>query len=252
MPIKGLGWKPPLPNAHKKWFKDFCRVSATNPNVVDLGPECPPIYDQGQLGSCTSFSSCSLAQFLILKSKLWDFVPSFLAEYYWTRLGEGTQSQDAGASVQDAVNTLHTWGLANSALWWYNVNKFAVKPNHDVANDAGKHKIGTPVALQQNLNELQTCLADGYPFVFGFTVYQSFETIGSDGIMPLPKPNEQILGGHAVMAVGYNNTTQYVKVRNSWGVDFGLSGYFLMPYSYLLNTNYCSDFWTANSVTELP
>ncbi len=248
--IKGLGWHPPLPNAHRKKYEDHFSITS-NPPSVDLESLCPPIYDQGALGSCTANAAAGMAQFLVRKENLWDFVPSRLAIYYWTREKEGTTSQDAGASVQDAVATLYDRGSPNEALFWYNISKFAVKPSHNIVNDAAKHKCDVPLSVPQNLNYMQTCLASGYPFAIGFTVYSSFENIGSDGIMPMPLASESILGGHSCLVIAYDDSTRYFKVRNSWG-NWGLRGNFLMPYDFLLNGNYASDFWTCNKIVELP
>ncbi len=93
---------------------------------------------------------------------------------------------------------------------------------------------------------MRTCLADGYPFVFGFTVYESFEsaTVARTGRANLPKPGEKVLGGHAVMAVGYNDKQKRFIVRNSWGTGWGKKGYFTMPYAYLDDRDLSDDFWT--------
>jgi C1A family cysteine protease len=93
---------------------------------------------------------------------------------------------------------------------------------------------------------MKLCLATGYPFVFGFSVYESFETeeVAITGIIPMPSKDEQLLGGHAVMACGYNDTVQRFMIRNSWGVDWGQKGYCEMPYQYLQDRNLSDDFWT--------
>ena len=99
---------------------------------------------------------------------------------------------------------------------------------------------------------MQTCLASGQCFVFGISVYDSFESqqVASTGVVPMPNlQTEQLLGGHAVMAIGYNNAQKRLLVRNSWGLDWGLSGnlkgYFTLPYDYVTNPNLASDFWTV-------
>jgi len=100
------------------------------------------------------------------------------------------------------------------------------------------------------LNTLKGCLASGYPFVLGITVYETFESddVAKTGTVPLPKAKEKVVGGHAVLAVGYNDKTQQFIVRNSWGPKWGLRGYFMIPYGYLTNTNLADDFWTIRTV----
>ncbi len=91
-----------------------------------------------------------------------------------------------------------------------------------------------------------SCLAEGYPFVFGFAVYDYFEsaTMARTGILKMPTANEQMLGGHAVTAVGYDQSKKRFLVRNSWGTAWGLKGYFWMPFEYLTDRNLSDDFWT--------
>lgn len=94
---------------------------------------------------------------------------------------------------------------------------------------------------------MRACLASGFPFVFGFTVYDAFDTpaVAKSGVLNLPKAKERPLGGHAVMAVGYDDTVKRFTVRNSWGPDWGRKGYFTMPYDYLADRNLSDDFWTV-------
>ena len=100
-----------------------------------------------------------------------------------------------------------------------------------------------------SLIEMKRCLAEGYPFVFGFTVYESFESpaVAKSGRLDLPKPNEKSMGGHAIMAVGYDDATKRLLIRNSWGTDWGLAGYFTMPYDYAADRNLADDFWTIRA-----
>jgi C1A family cysteine protease len=102
----------------------------------------------------------------------------------------------------------------------------------------------------RSLPQLRGCLAEGFPFIFGFTVYESFESdaVASTGVAPMPGPGERVLGGHAVLAVGYDDADQRFLVRNSWGTKWGNGGYFTMPYAYLTERNLSSDFWTLRTV----
>lgn len=108
---------------------------------------------------------------------------------------------------------------------------YAKKPTAACFTEAAKHKVKSYQRLTPILETLKGCLASGFPFVFGFTVYQSFESqqVAQTGIMPMPAPSEKVVGGHAVLAVGYDDSTQHFIVRNSWGDGWGLKGYFMMP-----------------------
>lgn len=244
---KMLGWHPGLPKPTPfKYFpqRGFMGV----PTLVDLQPQCPPIFDQETLGSCTAQAGAALSQFLMKKLGRPWWTPSRLAIYWNARVLENTSKIDSGASLSDTMIVLTKIGSPHESFWWYDINKFAVKPNQQVANDAGKHKIKQGLSVAQDLLHMKSCLSEGFPFVFGFCVYDSFESqaVTTTGIMPMPKQTEQMLGGHAVMAIGYDDKKQMFKIHNSWGTRWGLGGYFWMPYEFIANNNYASDFWTAH------
>jgi C1A family cysteine protease len=104
--------------------------------------------------------------------------------------------------------------------------------------------------FREMLTQMKGCLASGFPFVIGFTVYESFESdeVAKTGRMPMPAPREHVLGGHAVMVVGYDDKVERFRMRNSWGTSWGLKGYFTMPYAYLLDDNLSDDFWKITLV----
>ncbi|HEY0804807.1 MAG TPA: C1 family peptidase, partial [Pseudonocardiaceae bacterium] len=113
------------------------------------------------------------------------------------------------------------------------------------------HNLATSyLRVSQNLDQMRGCLASGYPFVLGFTVYQSFETqlVAQTGEAQLPAPGEQVVGGHAVLVTGYDDGQQRFLVRNSWGTGWGKDGYFTIPYAYLTNPQLASDIWTVRVV----
>src|SRR3954453_8116393 len=100
-------------------------------------------------------------------------------------------------------------------------------------------------SIARNVADMKGCLAAGFPFVFGFTVYESFRSVTQNGEVPLPSLGEKVIGGHAVLAVGYADDEQKFVCRNSWGDQWGDAGYFYMPYAYLLDSNLSDDFWTV-------
>jgi C1A family cysteine protease len=221
------------------------------PPSVDLRSACPPIVDQGELGSCTANAIAGALEFDQMKQKLVDvFPPSRLFIYYNERVIEGTVNEDSGAMIRDGIKTVSKEGAPHEPLWPYDISKFKVKPSAAAYKDGAKHPAILYQRLNQTVDQLKGCLASGFPFVFGFSVYESFETqvVAKTGKVPMPKPKEKQLGGHAVLAVGYDDAQRRFIVRNSWGVGWGLKGYFTIPYDYLTNANLADDFWTIKQV----
>jgi C1A family cysteine protease len=248
----GYGWLRDLPDA-----RDFAYAAPLNrfpqglPPSVDMRPACPPVYNQGQLGSCTANGIAGAIEFDQGKIGNSEFTPSRLFIYYNERVIEGTVNQDSGAQVRDGIKSVVTLGAPPETDWPYVIANFAERPPPLAYTDAKLDLVSSYARVTQSLAQMQGCLAEGYPFVFGFTVYQSFESqaVASSGIVPMPSPGEATVGGHCVLAVGYNNTTRTFIIRNSWGTGWGMNGYCTMPYEYLLDAQLASDFWTIRSVT---
>jgi C1A family cysteine protease len=147
--------------------------------------------------------------------------------------------------IRDGIKTLKHQGVCAEKKWPYIISKFAAKPSPACYKEALDHQI-TSYHRILTLDEMRRCLAEGFPFVFGFTVYESFESqeVAKTGIVPMPQPNERSIGGHAVLAAGYDEAQQRFIIRNSWGIGWGQKGYFTIPYDYAANRNLSDDFWT--------
>jgi C1A family cysteine protease len=249
--IKRYGWVPDLPDARDYMYAAPVEMMAKLPSKVDLRPNCPPVYDQGQLGSCTGNAIAGAVQFDREKQKLKpDFVPSRLFIYYGERVIEGTVNSDAGAQIRDGIKVVAKQGVPPETDWPYDITKFADKPPPKAFTDALKDLAVSYSRVAQNLGQMKGCLASGFPFVFGFTVYDSFESqqVAQTGVVPMPASGESVLGGHAVVAVGFDDGQQRFIVRNSWGTGWGMQGYFTIPYAYLTDTGLASDFWTIRLI----
>ena len=219
--------------------------------MVDLRLYCPPVYDQGQLGSCTANAIGAAHEFAQFKQKLpYVFVPSRLFIYYNERAMENTIASDAGANIRDGIKTINTIGVCPEILWKYEISRFTQKPPSKAYEQALSYKSVNYKAVSQSLNQMKGCLASGFPFVFGFSVYESFESeeVAQTGIAPMPGINEVCQGGHAVLCVGYDNSKGVWIVRNSWGNLWGQKGYFTLPYEYLTNPDLANDFWTIKLI----
>ncbi len=251
--VRKMGWKPSLPDLRDHKYSAYLPVRslAMLPPKVDLRPHCPPVYDQGELGSCTANALAGLAQFLLIRAGKPSFVPSRLFVYYNERVLEDSVSEDSGASLTDGIKVLNKIGAPHESLWWYNVKKFAVKPGKAVYADAAKHLLGEYLSVDNTrIEEIKTVLSAGYPVVFGFTVYDSFmsDATAKTGVVRMPGKKEKIQGGHAVALVGYDDSDHTFLVRNSWGIGWGDGGYCHMPYAYVTDRDLSDDFWTAHAI----
>ncbi len=249
--VSRYGWLPDLPDQRDLVYA-APRLGLTKlPEKTDLRKACPPIYDQGQLGSCTANAIGGAFEFGLLKqSQAKDFMPSRLFIYYNEREIEHSVNSDSGAMIRDGIKTVNKQGVCPENMWPYNVAMFADKPSSACYANALQHQVLSYQRVDRNLNQMKSCLADGYPFVFGFTVYESFEsaTVAKTGKLNMPKKGEGAVGGHAVMAVGYDTAAKRFIIRNSWGTGWGLGGYFTMPFDYLMEGNLSDDFWTIRQV----
>ncbi|HVO32856.1 MAG TPA: C1 family peptidase [Elusimicrobiota bacterium] len=243
--IARYGWIPDIPDHRDFLFSARRAAPVRLPSTVDLRATCSPIENQGQLGSCTANALAGALEFLEDKDRAPFEDVSRLFIYYNERVVEHTVKTDSGAMLRDGIKTLARDGVCSEALWPYVISRFAAKPTPRCYADGRAHTI-TSYERLLTLNDMRACLAAGFPFVFGFTVYESFESpqVARAGVMPMPQASERAIGGHAVMAAGYDDAQQQLICRNSWGTAWGLKGYFLMPYAYVEDRNLSDDFWT--------
>ena len=167
--------------------------------------------------------------------------------YWHERNIEGTANEDSGAYIRDGMKVLQTLGVPPETDCPYDVTKFTNKPTAQAEVDARAFKIAEYHRVT-DFTSMQAALAEGNPVVIGFTVYESFESaaVARTGKVPLPKRGEKVLGGHAVLVVGYKQIGRslYAIVRNSWGTGWGEKGYFYMPKTFF-DKGYVSDMWTG-------
>ncbi len=239
------GWLPDIPDHRDHLYGAVRKIPKTFPPKVDLRSGCSPVEDQEELGSCTANALAGALEFLMIRDKLPFTDMSRLFIYYNERVIEHSIRTDSGAMLRDGIKTLAKQGGCTEKRWPYVISKFASKPPQRCYTEALTYQILSYARLN-TLDEMKTCLAEGFPFVFGFSVYDSFESqqVTRTGVVRMPKKTENLLGGHAVMAVGYEDKSKRFIVRNSWGTTWGKKGYFTIPYDYLSDRNLADDFWT--------
>lgn len=270
---KGFGYVPDIPDFRDQYY------SVTSPAIdpselppkVDLRTSTTflsfPILDQGQLGSCTANAIGAAITYAMSKQgkvavdnitmgmkppgnpsqPTGFFSPSRLFIYYNERVMEHSVNSDAGAMLRDGIKSVNRQGAPKETTWPYIIQQFATKPSVNAYKEAMNYQALQYRRLDHlDINQLKQCIYQGFPFVFGFTVYSSFmsRAVAQTGIVPMPQQSERLMGGHAVLAVGYDDEKKVFIVRNSWGDKWGDHGYFYIPYDYITHADLAADFWT--------
>ncbi len=229
------------------------------PASVDLRKQkgvFPPIFNQGNLNSCTANAVSAILYFDMIHQK-WSetFTPSRLFIYHNELASEGKLNDkdyaEHGATVKmrDCLKTVDSDGFCSETLWPYDESKYNINPSAAALAEAKKyHSYEYQRIHHQDLNQIKACLASGLPFIFGIVIYKSFESdqVKQSGKVPLPQPGDEQLGAHAIVGVGYDDDQQVFIFRNSYGEDWGDQGYGYLPYSFM--RRYAFDFWVIQKI----
>lgn len=265
---RGMGWRPDLPD-----FRDLhpgsesikevlgksrlLRSTAKKvPASVDLRVWCSPIEDQGELGSCTANAGVALFEYFEQRAFGKHLDASRLFLYKVTRNLMGAKG-DTGAELRDTMKAMVLFGIPPEKYWAYKIFRYEEEPTSFCYAFAQSYQAvkyyrldppGTTPA--KALSEIKKSLAAQLPVMFGFSVYSSLPGVGDGkGEIPYPGPGDKMEGGHAIVAVGYDDGKKIGKekgaflIRNSWGTEWGDKGYGWLPYTYV-ESGLAEDFWT--------
>lgn len=254
-----VGWIPDLPD-HRDWsaLKLFHATRSKRPygmkDEVDLRPSMPPVVNQGEIGSCTACATSAAYQYLEIRAGKKVVPPSLLYLYYNSRAFEGTKQIDAGAQLRHSLKAVRDYGLAPDELWPYRENLFWKSPPIEAYGHAIDRQGQAFYRLDnadRGTDDVTTALSMGLPVIFGATLYESFEngTTHRTGVVEMP--SGKMIGGHAMLCVGYLRGGSQFIVRNSWGAGWGIDGgYCLFPKSYLAHPDLVADLWVLSSIEE--
>lgn len=250
--LKKYSWRPDIPDHRDRYFAMTRAQAKKLPATVSKIGSPNPVEDQGSLGSCTGNASTSALE-IVLDTQV---SLSRLMAYYNAREIDGTVNEDAGAYIRSAIKGLMKVGASSEDIWPYIITRFNKRPS-----SAAYRQAQDLIAILKNYNymrvttldQVKQSLADRVPVVFGFAVPESFQSLSGSYTLKLPRPTEGFLGGHAVVAVGYNDRVKvpYIWVRNSWGDGWGLKGYFKMTQDWFTdNRRLVDDMWVIRKLKK--
>lgn len=230
-------------------------LTVSLPPMVNLLQDRPLlVFDQGSIGSCTANSAGSLYMYILTRLTGSTIVPSRLFLYWNSRSLIRTTMEDSGCTLRHTMQALARFGVCRESIWAYNRSFLFKKPSAPCYTEGLTRQALSYASVPVNLFQMKSALNAGQPFVFGVLVFSSFMTsaVASTGNVPTPDASrERFLGGHAMCAVGYDDTREVFIVKNSWGTGWGDRGNAYIPYSYMTNTSLCFDVWTLYTV-EVP
>jgi len=263
-----FGWLPDYPDS-RDYTRETSEInsilkigggdggSETLPPKIDLRPICSPIVNQGSIGSCTANAASGILEFFQKKAYGACSPVSRIFIYKATR-NLMKMKGDSGAYIRSTMGALALFGAPPEKYLTYEIERFDFEPPAFCYSFAQNYKALKYFRLdeqgnseKETLDSIKQTINQQIPAMFGFTVYSSINEI-KGGKIPFPERNDSVLGGHAVVAVGYDdsmkisNSTGAFIIRNSWGVEWGDSGYGYLPYDYLTK-GLAMDWWALIS-----
>ncbi|OIO22098.1 cysteine protease [Candidatus Micrarchaeota archaeon CG1_02_47_40] len=245
-----FGWLPDLPD-ERDYTRETPKIKALlkkekeTPSKIDLRKDCPKIFNQGEIGSCTANAAAALLEYHNIRTYKKEGALSRMFIYKSTR--DLMQSKgDSGAYIRTTMGALALFGAPPEKYWEYEEKSLDEAPPAFCYSFAQNYQALAYFRLT-SLQEIKETLCEGIPAMFGFRVYASIEE-AEGGKIPFPEEEEEVLGGHAVMAVGYEDEMKIggckgaFIIRNSWGEEWGERGYGYLPYEYLLS-GLALDWW---------
>lgn len=255
MTKRKYGWHRDLRDPRDRMYSAY-RAPSTLPKSVDLRDEMPAVYDQGGQGSCVANACAAVAAHLLGDNGAFPMSrPSRSFIYYEARARRGWQNDDSGSYIRDAMKVMAQEGVLPEDRFVYDDRVYDREPSNETQREALATRIFPFMRLDKGMygvpiNTLYGALADGHPVAFGCTLFESFESfvVEQTGEVPMPADIEAPIGGHAMVAVGYDMQRGAVLVRNSWGAGWGIAGHCWMPTAYLADPGLSADFWMVTGV----
>ncbi len=214
-------------------------------DYIDLRPKFREVYDQGKIGSCTANALCSIFEYDTTAL----FKGSRLFLYYNERIYIRSTDEDKGAYLSDGIKSLKIHGICEEKYWVYNIENVFKEPSKEAYINARNNYVVEAFNITNKISIIKKWLLKNEPIAISLAIYSSF-TNNKTGIINIPKENEEMIGGHAIIICGFDDKNKRFIMRNSWGIYWGDKGYFYLPYDYITNDKLCGDLWIITRIIQ--
>jgi len=252
--VSGYRYAAPRPDA-KRYASAASHVQKLPPKV-DLRSFMTDVEDQGALSSCVANAVAGAYEYLVKRHRGDDaYDVSRLFIYYNARDQDGSADEDSGALIASAIDSLREKGACSEETWPYDPDTVNEAPDDGAYEEASQFLVEDMQLVPTTLAAWKGALAEGYPIIFGISLFESFDAHRKRGVVPMPSPSEasrESHGGHAMLCVGYSDPDRVFIVRNSWGASWGDKGYCYIPYDYLMSAKFNDgDSWIIRQLENL-
>jgi C1A family cysteine protease len=240
------GTHPDAPDARDRRFTP--QTARSLPPSVDLSSNCGPVYDQGMILSCSANALASAMQLLAAQKRETIEAPSRLFMYYNAREASGEAGTDSGTTMRNAIKAAAKLGACSESLWPYDPATVLQKPQQACYDHADVRTI-IYERIDRNIEHLHAALAQNSPFVFAISAYPgAFTQASTTGELKIPAAGDECMGGHALIALGYDVARKAFLARNSLGATFARNGFFWVDDAYFTDPKLSYDFWSIRGI----
>lgn len=224
------------------------------PASHSLESHIPDVYDQGKIGACVAHTMAQALRVVLNHTHSQRYLssvrssglfnPSRLYIYFNARkeLGEDT-SKDAGSTNYGGIMALKDYKAPEESLWPYETKLVTQRPSHDAYVKAALRTVFEYSEVDGTLHSLKDSINHGKPVTAGVIITPSFVKSGlngGSGNVPLPDlEREEVLGGHSILLVGYDDASRTFTFVNHWGTKWGKNGFGTLPYDFITNGELC-------------
>lgn len=250
---KVSGYRYAAPRPGTKTWAARAETRSNLPKKVDLRPFMTEVENQEETNSCAANAVAGAYEYLVkrhLGEESYDVSRLFI--YYNGRAVDGIEHEDEGSVIGSLIESLKQHGACSEETWPFDASIVNEQPSEEAYQEAAHFVVEDNAIVPTTLDAWKAALAEGYPIIFGISLFESFDRHRKPGLVPMPSPREssrESHGGHAMLAVGYSDKDRVFIVRNSWGNEWGDDGYCYIPYDYLLNAKFNNgDSWIIRQV----